>query len=125
MDVVKIFVIYLNVYFWERYYIANDFINNLKLTYKFIRCKPKDFFFFKEREKREKSFYFLGSHYQKYYSAQEIWPHIGKWMSFSIPEAKAWVSPPSSCYSVSDCFTLHRFNTMYKPYFHNIFYKFP
>lgn len=56
MDVVKIFVIYLNVYFWERYYIANDFINNLKLTYKFIRCKPKDFFFLKRERKEKKAF---------------------------------------------------------------------
>lgn len=56
MDVVKIFVIYLNVYFWERYYIANDFINNLKLTYKFIRWKPKDFFFLKRERKEKKAF---------------------------------------------------------------------
>lgn len=41
MDRLKTFVIYLNVYFWERCYIDNDFISNLKLIYKFIDANQK------------------------------------------------------------------------------------
>lgn len=48
----KTSVIYLNVYFWERCYIANDFINNLKLIYKFIDAHQK--IFKRERERKEK-----------------------------------------------------------------------
>lgn len=44
----KPFVIYLNVYFWERCYLANDLINNFKLTYKFMDTYQK---ILKERER--------------------------------------------------------------------------
>lgn len=94
---VKIFVIYLNVYFWERDYITNDFINNLKLTYKFISFKPKKIFLKRERRK----IYFLGSHYQKYYSAWETRFHIGEWMSTVLWRAKPGVSPVSVTASVT------------------------
>lgn len=46
----KPFVIYLNVYFWERCCIAIDFISNLKLIYKFIDANQKIL-----KEKEEKS----------------------------------------------------------------------
>lgn len=46
----KTFVIYLNVYFWERCCIAIDFISNLKLIYRFIDENQKIL-----KEKEEKS----------------------------------------------------------------------
>lgn len=70
--------------FWERCYIANDFINNLKLIYKFIDANQK---ILKDREEKS-PLLFVGSDSQKYYPGQEIhvdktWSHVNWRMNVS------------------------------------------
>lgn len=89
MDRVKTFCNILNVYFWERCYIANDFISNLKLIYKFIDANQK---ILKEREEKKSTFICLGPIVKSIIQIKKSMllkldpMFIGKWMSFSISE---------------------------------------
>lgn len=75
--------------------------------------QTKRLFFFKRERKEKKAFISLDLIIRSIIQLKKSDPVLENKCPLVFLKLKAWVSLPSSCYSVSDCFTLHKFNTMY------------